>query len=302
MEAEADNTPALAIAAAFRKLNRPYLALIGLVINLVCVYKHLLLWNPTILQNKHYYLNIALKLIFFCNFFFITLDQFAVQVFLEKHFSQELCCRIRLTINDLTFCSNLTMVILFFLVALNLQVAFVTFLIFSIFSCLSTVHTIVKVQPEISKQNEVLICGFKTDPHSSAHQRSYEVIIFIFMFPIIYQLQATLSKRFPIKSLAFWFRMLPLLALLLASEFLLIFNWLDVEVSTHQFLLISEITECVSKFLGWIVLPIFMIFVQLGLLRSKSIIVPQEVVLELEDLEPFTFQRRLSTSTLHSEL
>jgi hypothetical protein len=298
LKMEPDDYSNLILANAFRRLNRPYLALIGLVINLICFYKH---WS-----YRHYVLNFVLKssykFVFTCNFITIALDHFAVQVFLETYLSQTLSCQIMLVISDLIFCCNLSLTISFILAALKLEIFYLIFGVFTSVNCMITMNTIAIALPTIPKEKDALICGFVTVECFSPVQICLDVLLLCSIIPIIYKLYRNLSGRFPIRSLSFWCPMLSFSALTLAADLLLIFHWM-VEISTHEFLLANEIAEFVAKTLGWILLPMFMMCVQFGFpFQTKRIEEIPEVVLEMNDLEPFTFQRKGSDATLRSEV
>jgi hypothetical protein len=288
----------LILATAFRRINRPYLTLIGLVINLICFYKH---WS-----YRHYVLNRVLKssfaFVFTCNFITIALDHFAVQVVVEKYFSRTHSCQIMLVISDLIFCSNFTMPIFFILGALDLDLAQLLFWFISLFNFLMTTYSIAYALPQIPKEKDALVCGFATVEFYSDLQLGIDAILVCCVFPIIYELYLSLAKRFSVRSLSFWCPMLCFSALTLAVDLLLVFHWL-VEISTHEFLLANEIAEFVARTLGWILLPMFMMCVQFGFpFQTKRIEEIPEVVLEMNDLEPFTFQRHGSDATLRSEV
>lgn len=297
-ELEPEDLSSLILANTFRRLNRPYLGLIGLVINLICFYKHYSYRHYVL----HYLLKSSYRCVFTLNFITLALDHFAVQIFLEAYLSQSASCKLILVNKDFIFCSNLCMTVCFVLAAVKAETSYAVFFLLSFFNCSFTVHSVFKAPLAIPKAEDALVCGFATVEYLSMYQICMEAVLLFYIFPIIYKLHVNLSKRFSIRSLSYWCQMLPFAALTLAAELLLIFHW-TVEKSTHNYLLANEIVEFMNRIVGWILLPLFMMCVQFGFpFQTKRIEEIPEVILEMEDLEPFTFQRRSSDTTLRSEV
>jgi hypothetical protein len=303
---ESEDISNIILANAFRTINRPYLALIGLVINLICFYKH---WS-----YRQYLLDIFVRacyqFVFSCIFITIALDHFAVQVFLERYFSQKRSCQLLLVVNDIIFCSNLSVTIIFLHSALKMRCCYAMFMLMSVVNCTLTMHSLLTAPPVITEDKNALICGFATSHSSSNLQLVVDSVLLFCIFPIFYKLHFSISKRYSSRTLSFWCQMLSFSALTLIAVFLLAFHWV-VEISSHHFVLVNEIAEFMSRSLGWILLPIFMMCVQFGFLfQTKSAEEIREQIreqnhedpLEMHAFELFTFHRHLSSLTMRSDV
>jgi hypothetical protein len=115
---------------------------------------------------------------------------------------------------------------------------------------------------------------------------------------------AEVRSLYPAKSCAFWSRMLRTSALLLFAALLNFFQKF-FDLTGHQLLLADELFDCAAKVLGWMVLPLYVSYTQLGVItdnnRNDNDDVP-EVIVELEELESYTIQHRPSSASLQSEL